>query len=134
MRVTSQEHKDTSTTFVFKALPLIYPTINNNHSAIVSQLKQLGIVNISVEIAKQKQGFAGRLREHMHCPVVPVGNSGVSHRMAESSSPEAQPSPPSFLSRRDRVAGERNKQMLEKQAISLVESHSEMQGFLSSFF
>ena len=62
VRVANQEHKDTCTTFVFNTLPLIYPTININHSTIVSQLKQLGVANISVEIAKQKQGFAGRLK------------------------------------------------------------------------
>ena len=62
VRVANQEHKDTNTTFVFNTLPLIYPTININHSTIVSQLKQLGVANISVEIAGQKQSFAGRLK------------------------------------------------------------------------
>ena len=45
----------------------------------------------------------------MHRPVGPACNSGVLHRMAESSSSRAQSSLSPFLSRRDRVSEERNK-------------------------
>ena len=57
--VTNRKHGNSSSIFVFDTLPLIYPT---NHSTIVTQLKQLGVANISVTIAKQKQSFAGRLK------------------------------------------------------------------------
>ena len=60
--VADHKHKDSNSIFVFDSLPLVYPSISNNNSTTVTQLKQLGVANISVEIAKQKQGFAGRLK------------------------------------------------------------------------
>ena len=47
---------------MFESLYLVYPTIDKNNSATVRQIEQLGVANISIAIAKQKQEFAGRLR------------------------------------------------------------------------
>ena len=140
-RVTSQEHKDTSTTFVFDSLPLIYPTIINNHSTIVSQLKKLGVANISVEIAKQKQGFAGRLKLFKRnweniCTDRWVLHATQGYCIEWLNHPHQGHSPhcPRFSQEETESLEKEIKQMLEKQAISLVELRSEMQGFLSSIF
>jgi hypothetical protein len=49
----------TSSVYVFPDLPLVLPSLSS-HSVIVYQLKQLGVANIAIDIAKSKQ-LAGRL-------------------------------------------------------------------------
>lgn len=46
---------------MFTDLPLVYPILNNNTTSLtVQHLTQLGVANITVQIAKNSNQFAGK--------------------------------------------------------------------------
>jgi hypothetical protein len=126
---------------VFGSLPLVYPTINNINSATVIQLQQLGVANISITVAEQNQGFAGRLKLFKSNWDKICSDQWILHAIRgyhiewlRHPYQRGQPHCPRFSREETESLELEIAQMLEKQAISQVDAHSERQGFLSSIF
>ena len=125
--------------FVFADLPLIFPTLNPCNSVIVRELKELGVANISVDIADRKQ-LAGRLSLFKRNWEKICGDQWVltaiqGYRIEWLTTPcqGHQPNCPHFSQEETKSLEEEIKQMCVKRAITPVETGME-KGFLSSIF
>ena len=136
---TSKQSETGSAIFVYANLPLVHPKLSVQHSFTVQQLKQLGVANISVHIAKSSTQFAGRLalfRENWErlCSDRWVLSAIQGYQIDWTSHPRQAHEPACHHFSKDETESLESEiqTMLGKGAISLVANHRD--GFLSTIF